>query len=157
MRGFSTIGVSIGLVLFWGCGEVKEAAVRSVKLAEEEVPALVQEVRPHPSEALAPPQSFRGFDLRSAPRTTNVSDLPELWEERPAGSKSYEIQDDVECVYSGLDGMVFHIKGASRFYIQSDPIFSSSRTFYGPFEGDPRRLLSLPEEGGAEEGAAEEG
>lgn len=111
-------------------------------------PARDESTPPVDLHALGPPEhSFRGFDLTTAPRTTRPSDLPDLWEERPKGSSSFEMRDDVTCVYSGLDAefgvAVYHLPHKNRFYIQRDPPESSTMTFYGPFQGDPHTVLNL--------------
>jgi hypothetical protein len=121
-----------------GCKESKETAARTrVALG---VPST-RTPRTTPTV-----QVFHGLDLTTAPRTTRSSDLPDIWEERPEGSKSYEIRKDVICVYSGLDGTVYHVPDKSRFYIQSDPMGSSTMTFFGPFIGDPAKILKLDSE-----------
>ena len=87
---------------------------------------------------------FHGLDLTNAPRTSRSAELPDLWEERPAGSLSYEMREEVKCVvHQGLDGMVFYVPEKDCFYIQHDPPASSTMTFYGPFEGDPEKVLTL--------------
>jgi beta-lactamase regulating signal transducer with metallopeptidase domain len=86
---------------------------------------------------------FHGLDLASATATSVPEELPDLWEERPSGSKSYEIRDGVYCVYQGLDGAAYYIPEKNAFYVQSDPIGSSTQTFYGPFEGNPIAVLDL--------------
>jgi hypothetical protein len=86
---------------------------------------------------------FHGADLTKAPRTTDSRKLPDLWVERPKGSLSFEIRKDVKTVYSGLDGTVYQIPRRKCFYIQSDPLGSSTMTFFGPFPGDPTKVLKL--------------
>lgn len=88
-------------------------------------------------------QNFHGMDLTKAPRTSDASKLPDLFDERPKGSRSFEFRKDIRVVYSGLDGAVYEIPAKKCFYIQSDPIASSTMTFFGPFEGDPVKLLDL--------------
>ena len=119
--------------------------------ADQMVPApRVRAVRP--SE-----QKFHGLDLAAAPRTTRASDLPDLWEERPKGSRSFEIRKDVRCVYSGLDGAVYHIAEKNCFYIQHDAVGSSAITYFGPFEGDPTKVLKLEAKENAEQRAGADG
>jgi len=91
------------------------------------------------------PQSliFHGLDLTAVPHTTNFSRLPDLFEERPLGSKSYHIQKDVTAIYSGLDGTVYFIPRRNIFYVQHDKLGSSTLTYYGPFEGNPFQALNL--------------
>lgn len=40
-------------------------------------------------------------------------------------------------------GAVYHVPEKNCFYIQSDPTGSSTMTYFGPFEGDPTKLLKL--------------
>jgi Tol biopolymer transport system component len=86
---------------------------------------------------------FFGLDLTEAPSTTKSADLPDLFEELPPGSKSYEIAKDVAVAYSGLDGTVYYIPEKEIFYIQHDKLGSSTLTYYGPFNGDPHQVLGL--------------
>lgn len=88
--------------------------------------------------------SFHGLEFASAPAQTDVSKLPDFWEARPPGSSSYKMREEVVCIHSGRDGAVFFIPSKNRFYIQKDPMGSSEHTFYGPFDGDPRKVLELP-------------
>ena len=118
-----------------GCKESKETAART-RVALGGGPTRTPRTTPTV-------RVFHGLDLTTAPRTTDASALPDIWEERPAGSKSYEIRKDVVCVYQSLDGTVYHVPDKSRFYIQSDPMGSSTMTFFGPFEGDPAKSLTL--------------
>jgi hypothetical protein len=90
-----------------------------------------------------PTQSFHGADLTKAPQTSDSKKLPDLWEERPKGSHSFEFRKDVKIVYSGLDGTVYYIPKKKCFYIQSVPLGSSTMTFFGPFPGDPTKVLKL--------------
>ena len=100
-----------------------------------------------PSFMTTPAQSFRGLDLTTAPRTTRTGEPADLWEERPRGSQSYSIRDDVVCVYRGLDATVYHVPNKNCFYVKNDPVWSSIRTFVGPFEGDPVKILKLDDAG----------
>ncbi|MHC4640007.1 MAG: M56 family metallopeptidase [Planctomycetota bacterium] len=86
---------------------------------------------------------FLGLDLTDAPRTTKSTDLSDLFEARPPGSKSYHIRKDVTAVYSGLYGTVYYIPEKEIFYVQHDKMGSSTRTYYGPFNGDPHQVLGL--------------
>ncbi len=40
-----------------------------------------------------------------------------------------------------FDGTVYYRPDKNVFYIQSDPLGSSKLTYYGPYQGDPRKLL----------------
>ena len=98
---------------------------------------------PRTPAASAFTQSFHGMELATAFRTTNTEKLPDLWKELPKGSRSFEIRKDVAIVYSGLDGVVYQASKKKCFYIQSDPLGSSTMTFFGPFPGDPTKVLDL--------------
>jgi len=89
---------------------------------------------------------FHGLSLADAPRHTDSAELPDLFHTVPAGSKSYEIRPEVQTVYLGPDGTVYHIPSRDIFFVQCDPAGSSTMTFYGPFKGDPRAVMSLPQE-----------
>ena len=92
-------------------------------------------------------QTWRGLDLSAAPVTTDASRLPDIWEARPAGSKSYEIREEVTVIRPDnifVDGTVYWIPSRNRFYVQRDPAASSTLHFYGPFEGDPYQVLNPP-------------
>jgi len=86
---------------------------------------------------------FLGLDLTDAPRTQKSADLSDLFEARPPGSKSYHIREDVIAVYKGLDGTVYDIPDKEIFYIQHDKLGASTLTYYGPFNGDPHKVLDL--------------
>jgi len=102
---------------------------------------------------------FLGVDLAGAPGEWRSENLPDLWEERPPGSKSFEMRDDV-AIWSGashddapddavvrdfFSGEVLWTPRTRRFWIRHDPSGSSRMTYYGPFPGDPRKLLQLGE------------
>ncbi len=90
---------------------------------------------------------FLGLDLTDAPRTTKAWDLPDLWEERPAGSKSYELREGVVVGRHPehfMLGDVLYLSSKNVFYVQHDPIGSSTMTFYGPFDGKPWKRLGIP-------------
>lgn len=87
---------------------------------------------------------FHGWKLHPDKATTKVERLPDLWEEHPSGSQSYEIHRKVEVVYSGFDGTIYYRPDKEQFYVQSDPLSASTLTYYGPYNGDPRKLIKLP-------------
>ena len=99
-------------------------------------------------ETVQPPEKieFLGLDLTRAPRTTDWAQLPELFEERPPGSKSYEIRTDVKVVFSWVASTVYYVPARDIFYVQHDTPVSSVLHYYGPFEGDPREVLDLEKE-----------
>ena len=91
---------------------------------------------------------LRGLDLTDAPRTTKLADLPVLWEERPPGSRSYKLRDRVVVgrdIELALVGQVYYVPDRDVFYVQYDPVGSSTLTYYGPFEGKPWGRLGIPE------------
>jgi biopolymer transport protein ExbD len=81
-----------------------------------------------------------GIDLESAPKTTKWGDLPDVFEEDPPGSHSYRTRQEVVGFSLGLD-RVFFVPAKSSFYVQSDPLFSSTMTYYGPLPGDLKALM----------------
>jgi hypothetical protein len=70
--------------------------------------------------------------VSNVPVTTKSSKLPDLWEERPPGSKSWEIRKDVKVLHNGLDGTVYYVPDKKVYYIQRDPPGSSTLHYYGP-------------------------
>ncbi len=138
MRRILTACICVAILALPGCKGCREERARYGSMLKTK-PAPRNQA-PAPSEL-----NFRGLDLTTAPRTTRSSDLPDLWEERPKGSRSYEIRKDVICSYMGLDGTVYYVPGKKHFYVQKDPLESSTLTFYGPFDGDPQEALNLSE------------
>ena len=126
--------------LAWFKSDPKKVPAIS-NLVEIEIPVE----KPDVQIEVEKPQSliFHGLDLTAVPHTTNSSKLPDLFEERPPGSKSYRIQEDVTVIYSGIDGTVYFIPGRNIFYVQHDKLGSSTLTYYGPFEGNPVQVLNL--------------
>jgi hypothetical protein len=91
---------------------------------------------------------FLGLDLSTVPHTTKWSELPDLFEARPPGSRSYHLRNDVVTARhpeKWILGDVLYIPRLDRFYVQSDPIASSTLTYYGPFEGEPWERLGIPD------------
>ncbi len=80
------------------------------------------------------------IDVASAPHTTRVGELLDLFEEEPPASHSYRARRAVVVFSLGFDEWWF-VPAKSIFYIQSDPLGSSTRTYYGPFPGDLRMLM----------------
>ena len=70
-----------------------------------------------------------------------TSDLPEIWIEVPAGSKSYEIRKDVRVTNATFDTTIYERPDLNQFWVQRDPPESSSHTFFGPFDGKPTDVL----------------
>ncbi len=91
-------------------------------------------------------KTFRGIDLTKTPSTTKTKELPEIWEARPPGSSSYEIRKEVIVYPVGFEGVVYFIPTSNHYYIQSDPLGSSTMTFYGPLQGNPFEKLKLAED-----------
>lgn len=87
---------------------------------------------------------FHGVSLAAAPHESDASRPSDLFQAVPAGSGSYEIRPEVRVVYAGLDGTVYHIPSKGIFFVQHDPLGSSTMTYYGPFKGDPQVLMKLP-------------
>ena len=140
MKGFAFVLICLAPAFVIGCNKQREErATRLVVGVKAQIPQIQP---PTPSNA-TPKRTFHGIDLSLTSHTTRSSDLPDLWEERPKGSRSFEMREDVVCVYSGFDGSVYHIPSKNCFYIQSDPLASSTLTYYGPFEGNPVKILKL--------------
>ena len=90
--------------------------------------------------------AFRGIDLTEAPSTTKTNELHGIWEARPPGSVGFEIRKDFIVFPVGFDGVVYFRPDVDRYYIQSDPLGSSTMTFYGPFKGNPFEKLELADD-----------
>ena len=90
---------------------------------------------------------FYNQTLQRFHSTTDPAKLPDLFEETPAGSKSYEIRDDVQVVYCDTDGTVYWLPGKSTYYVQAGAVGESQLRIYGPYRGDPRESLDLPKHG----------
>ena len=119
--------------------EQREAAARADVAAGRQRPNTTQPAGD------ADGQTWRGLNLTTAPVTTDTSRLTDIWEERPPGSKSYEIREDVIVIRLRnvfADGTVYWMKSRNRFYVQRDPPGSSTLHYYGPFEGDPHQVLN---------------
>ncbi len=91
-------------------------------------------------------KSFRGIDLTKAPATTRAGEPAEIWEARPPGSLSFEIREEVIVFPVGLEAVVYYLPRADRYYVQSDPLSSSTLTFYGAFQGNPFVTLKLADD-----------
>lgn len=120
-------------------GKVVVAFDEEVKIATingKDLTLAISRYGKAPVATLAP--VFRGVSLATAPAETNPARLPDIWHAVPPGSRSYEVRKEVQVVYSGLDGTVYYIPEKHAFYIRRDPAGSSTMTFYGPFQGDPR-------------------
>jgi prepilin-type processing-associated H-X9-DG protein len=94
--------------------------------------------------------SFIGLDLTDAPRRSSRAELPDLFEERPTGSGSYVLRDDVVAGRHPEfweDGVVYYAANKEQFYIIKEPGHpgSGSKTFYGPFEGEPWNRFGMAE------------
>ena len=87
---------------------------------------------------------FHGLSLQDAPRTTKAAELGDLFQADPSGSQSYTIRANIVQVYGEVDGAVYHLPDKNKFYVQYDPVGSSTMTYYGPFDGDPATVMDLP-------------
>jgi hypothetical protein len=81
-----------------------------------------------------------GIDLASAPHTTRWADLPDVFEEDPPGSRSYHTRKNVLGFSLGFDHWLF-VPAKAIAYVQSDPLGSSTMTYYGPFPCDLKTLM----------------
>ena len=81
-----------------------------------------------------------GINLTSAPNTTRWGDLTDVFEEDPPGSRSYHTRKEVVGFSLGFDDWLF-VPAKSVVYVQSDPLGSSTHTYYGPFPFDLKTLM----------------
>jgi beta-lactamase regulating signal transducer with metallopeptidase domain len=87
--------------------------------------------------------------IRDAPVSTGYS--LEIWEETPGLKGDYRIRRDVIRLplwrwkdAQGVEvkiGEIFQLTARNSFYVQWDAIGSSTLHYYGPFEGDPVKML----------------
>ena len=63
---------------------------------------------------------FHGVDLSGLPVHTAGADLPDLYVERPKGSKSWEMRKDLRVLYQGPDGTVYYVPKKKHYYVQHD-------------------------------------
>ena len=73
-----------------------------------------------------------------------TSELHDVWEEVPPGTKSFEIRIDIRVVRAErywTTSTVYLVGDGDRFYVQHNEPGSGRMTFYGPFEGDPTPLI----------------
>ncbi|MCG8450217.1 MAG: M48 family metalloprotease, partial [Pirellulales bacterium] len=84
---------------------------------------------------------FHGVMLHRFYSTTDPSKLPELWEESPRGSGSYQLQKDVRIAYTHIRGpeyvVIYHRPDLNKYFVEYDQHFQHHELrFYGPYEGD---------------------
>ena len=72
-----------------------------------------------------------------------TSELSDIWEAVPPGSKSYEVRKDVRVTIAALDTTIYERSDLKKFWVQRDPPESSFHTFFGPFDGDPIEVLGI--------------
>jgi serine/threonine protein kinase len=84
----------------------------------------------------------------------------EIWEKVPGVAGEYRIRSDVQQFELKPDpfapsspmGRVYFLAASNRFYIQWDAPVASTLHYYGPFEGDPVKVLGLASSDSAEFG-----
>jgi type II secretory pathway component GspD/PulD (secretin)/beta-lactamase regulating signal transducer with metallopeptidase domain len=90
----------------------------------------------------------RMLRLSQAAQTSDPARLPDLFEEQPAGSKSYEVRAGLivgRHPTEFLTGDFYYLPDKDAFYVQHNPIGSSKLTYYGPIAGKPWQVLNVPE------------
>ena len=86
--------------------------------------------------------------------STSSSELPDLWERKNEDSEGYIIRSEVSAIFQGIytddnenEGLygycVYYVTDKDCFYVQYDPVHSSTMTYYGPFDGHPRDVLDI--------------
>ena len=82
---------------------------------------------------------LRGVDLTSAPAATDEKALPDLFEERPAGSGKYLMRGEVTTVERTGEGIAYCLPAKRVFYVrlEQDRTQPGQRLWYGPFRGTP--------------------
>jgi serine/threonine protein kinase len=88
--------------------------------------------------------------IKNAPVTINL--LAELFELKPGSKSEYRLRADVVAIpvrsanpkaSDFAMGRVYYLPAGNKFYIQWDSIYASSLHFYGPFYGNPKKVLGL--------------
>ena len=98
---------------------------------------IPRDIQPPEPRTYEEHQSFRGLDLTKVPSTTRYANIPDLFEARPPGSQSFHLRNNVVVVESGIDGSLFYLPEKDQFNVQSDPLGSSSLTYFVPIHGQP--------------------
>lgn len=98
---------------------------------------------------ISPSRLIQLAGIKIANGQTDAAQLTDLFEAVPPGSKSYEIRKEVVPLRSRsqeLDSMVYFIPSKNHYYIQRDPLGSSTLTYYGPFPGNPQTILAAADD-----------
>ena len=125
----------------------------SAEVAEEVASAKLNEVNPDLRWDRLQPNNEHARVLRewdkipyekaSAAGISKTSELSQIWEEVPPGSKSFEIRKDVRILSAGWSITIYHRPDQNRFWVQRDALGSSFMTYFGPFDGDPSEVLDV--------------
>ena len=86
--------------------------------------------------------------LSQAAQTTDIAKLPDVFEEQPPGSKSYEVRAGIivgRHPTEFLTGDFYYLPDRDIFYVQHSLIGSSTLAYYGPIKGKPWQVLNAPE------------
>jgi hypothetical protein len=130
-------GVLVAVIASTGCSGIR-------KTTSNAPPAKDQAATASSAASSAKPLQWRGRDLTSYPPQTDATKLPEIWEEVPPGSQSYEVRKGVRVVQSQLDSeaTIYVLPDGKRFYVERfNGLGNSEMRFYGPFIGDPKPLI----------------
>ena len=100
------------------------------------------------------PLGHRIAALRAGAPVTIKPDI-EIWETDPANPKTSHIRPDIQQILLKDDtlispqdyatGTAYYLPGENRFYLVWEKTISSTIHWYGPFSGNPREVLNLPE------------
>ncbi len=112
---------------------------------------LARAVRPAKTVSLSLPLSERIRQFVAGEPSTTGFGL-EIFQQNPAGGMelrkdlvSTEIHQESDPRGILISGHVYYLKSANRFYIQWEGgLGASTFHYYGPFEGDPVKVLGLP-------------
>jgi hypothetical protein len=119
-------------------------------------PKSRQDAAPASDPAGAAPPADGSFSARlerllmlsQAAQTSDPAKLPDLFEEQPPGSKSYEVRAGIIVWRHPIEFLVgdfYYLPDKDVFYVQRYPIGSSTLTYYGPIKGNPLHALIAPE------------
>jgi len=91
---------------------------------------------------------YLGLDLADAERVSEQAKLSDLFEEKPVDSGKYQLREEVivrRHPEHWQSGVVYYVPSKNVFYIIKEPGHpgTGSKTFYGPFDGDPWKRFGI--------------
>ena len=89
---------------------------------------------------------WRGVELRPDKRTPGPAELPELFIQEPPGSATYAWRKDIVVVEAPAanEPIAYYVPTQDHFYVRDGSPGASTITLFGPYPGDPRKVLRPP-------------